>query len=274
MDGAYPNANGRTSQASAPERDDGLDGSGRWMQVRAAKASAEIVAQIRERLFDGKFRPGDFVGTERSLAVEFGVSRLTMRDALRILEANGIVEVKVGKSGGVRIAKPSPERFADALAVQLTLAGISHGEIFEAQMAVETQAVRAAAKCASDADLALLTAQLERLQAAKSDDRAFVRESLEFHTAIVRASGNRALIAQFQALRHLTWRVILPLHSSTRAAQVVARQAKVLAALRRRQGEEAAALVVEHLQAVISAHSQATAQEASGQPAAISAVAG
>ena len=112
MDGAYAS----TIPATAPMREDGHEGSGRWMQVRVAKASAEIVAQIRERLFDGKFRPGDFVGTERTLAVEFGVSRLTMRDALRILEANGIVEVKVGKSGGVRIAQPSPERFADALA--------------------------------------------------------------------------------------------------------------------------------------------------------------
>lgn len=251
MDGAYAS----TIPATAPMREDGHEGSGRWMQVRAAKASAEIVAQIRERLFDGKFRPGDFVGTERTLAVEFGVSRLTMRDALRILEANGIVEVKVGKSGGVRIAQPSPERFADALAVQLTIAGISHAEIFEAQMAVETQAVRAAARVATDDDLLHLEAQLERLRAVHTDDRAFVRESLEFHTAIVRASGNRALIAQFQALRHLTWRVILPLHSSERAAQVIARHSKVLAALRRRHGEDAAALVVEHLQAVIAAHS-------------------
>jgi len=251
MDGAYAS----TIPANAPTREDGHEGSGRWMQVRAAKASAEIVAQIRERLFDGKFKPGDFVGTERTLAVEFGISRLTMRDALRILEANGIVEVKVGKSGGVRIAKPSFERFADALAVQLTLAGISHAEIFEAQMAVETQAVRAAARSASEADLLLLEEQLAKLQAVSGDDRAFVRESLEFHTAIVRASGNRALIAQFQALRHLTWRVILPLHSSAKAAQVIARHAKILSALRRRKGEEAAALVAEHLQAVIAAHS-------------------
>ncbi len=243
--------------ATLPDREDGPEGSGRWMQVRTAKASAEIVAQIRERLFDGKFKPGDFVGTERSLAAEFGISRLTIRDALRILEANGIVEVKVGKSGGVRIAPPSFERFSDALAVQLKLAGISHAEIFEAQMAVETQAVRAAARLASEADLIALEAQLARLQAASGDDRAFVRESLEFHTAIVRASANRALIAQFQALRHLTWRVILPLHSAAKSAQVIDRHTRVLAALRRRQGEEAAALVAEHLQAVIAAHSTA-----------------
>lgn len=239
-------------------REAGPDGSGRWMQVRATKASSEIVAQIRERLFEGKLRPGDFVGTERSLAVEFGVSRLTMRDALRILEANGIVEVRVGKSGGVRIAQPSAERFADALAVQLTLSGISHTEIFEAQMAVETQAARAAVRCAVEADFELLEEQLRRLSAAQKDAVAFVRESLEFHTAIVRASRNRALIAQFQALRHLTWRVILPLHSPAKSAQVLARHARTLSALRRRNGDEAAEIVAEHLRAVIAAHAAAS----------------
>ena len=230
------------------------EGSGRWMQVRFSTASAEIVAQIRERLFDGLLRPGDFVGTERTLATEFGVSRLTMRDALRILEANGIVEVKVGKSGGVRVAQPKPERFADALAVQLTLAGISHTEVFEAQMAVETQAVRIAAVVAEPADFAQLEEQLQRLRAAADDDHAFVRESLEFHAGMIRASRNRALIAQFQALRHLTWRAILPHHSRNRSAQVVARHGQALAALRARDGEKAAALVAQHLRAVIAAH--------------------
>ncbi len=233
-----------------------LEGSGRWLQVRFATASAEIVAQIRERLFDGQLKPGDFIGAERSLASEFGVSRLTMRDALRILEANGIVEVKVGKSGGVRVAQPRAERFADALAVQLRLAGISHTELFEAQMAVETQAVRTAAATAREEDFDRLETQLQRLRAAAGDDRAFVRESLEFHTALVSASGNRAMIAQFQALRHLTWRAILPHHSQKLSKQVIDRHAKVLAAMRKRDGEKAAALVADHLHTVIAVHSK------------------
>lgn len=242
------------------------EGSGRWMQIRFSTASAEIVAQIRERLFDGQLKPGDFVGTERTLAVEFGVSRLTMRDALRILEANGIVEVKVGKSGGVRVAQPRPDRFADALAVQFALSGITHSEIFEAQMAVETQAVRAAARVMETDDFQALEDQLSRLRDAASDDHAFVRESLEFHTAIIRASRNRALIAQFQALRHLTWRAILPQHSSSRAAQIIKRHARVLAALRERDAESAAALVAEHLRAVIAAHgSQGAPPKAGGE---------
>lgn len=227
----------------------------RWMQVRSLTASGEIVAQIRERLFAGTLKPGDFLGTERKLGVEFGVSRLTMRDALRILEANGIVEVKVGKGGGVRVAKPNPERFAEALAVQLRLAGISAREIFDAQMGVEMRAVQLAAQRRDEQDMAALQEQLTHVRAAAADARAFVRESLEFHMCAVRASGNRALVAQFQALRHLSHDAISATHSSARAMQVIVKHERLVAAIMRGDGDGASAMVAEHMGDVIRASS-------------------
>lgn len=229
--------------------------SARWMQVRSLTASGEIVAQIRERLFTGAFKPGDFLGTERKLCVEFGVSRLTMRDALRILEANGIVEVKVGKGGGVRVAQPNAERFAEALAVQLRLAGISAREIFDAQMGVEMRAVHLAAERRDAQDIAALQAQLEKVCAALGDAKTFVRESLEFHMCAVRASGNRALVAQFQALRHLSHDAIAATHSSARTKQVIVKHRRLAAAIARGDGIAASAMVAEHISDVIRASS-------------------
>jgi GntR family transcriptional repressor for pyruvate dehydrogenase complex len=230
------------------------EGSGRWMQVRASTASAEIVMQIRQRLFDGALRPGDFVGTEGSLSLAFGVSRITIRDALRILEANGIVEVKVGKSGGVRVAHPNPERFADALAVQLVLEGISHKEILDAQMGAEARAAQLAAEQATEEDLAQLESQLARCRAFVEDPEGFVRESLEFHLRLVRASHNRALIAQFLALRHLSWNVIVRGSSPARSRKVLARHGRLLAAIRRRDAGEASELVMAHFTQMIARH--------------------
>ncbi|HEY8579287.1 MAG TPA: FCD domain-containing protein, partial [Beijerinckiaceae bacterium] len=230
----------------------GGEGSGRWMQVRASTASAEIVMQIRQRLFDGALRPGDFIGTEGTLSAAFGVSRITIRDALRILEANGIVEVKVGKSGGVRVASPNPERFADALAVQLVLAGISHKEILDAQMGAEARAAQLAAEQATAEDIAALEAQLARARAFVEDPEGFVRESLDFHLELVRASHNRALIAQFLALRHLSWNVIVRGSSPERSRKVLARHAKLLAAIKRRDAAEASALVTAHFSQMIA----------------------
>lgn len=224
---------------------------GTWKQIRPTKASSEIVAQVRNRLFAGKLLPGAFLGTERGLAVEFGVSRLTMRDALRILEASGIVEVKVGKSGGVRIAEASADRFADALAIQLMLEGISPAEIFEAQIAIEAQAVQLAASRASAEDISALETQLQRVRDASSDADAFVRESLEFHMCAVQASHNRALIAQFQSLRHLSWRTLARLHAPERAGPVIARHEILLQAIASKNAPLAEATVTTHLRSVI-----------------------
>ena len=241
-------------------------GSGRWLQVRMSTASAEIVGQIRQRLFDGKLKPGDFIGTEGSLSAEFGVSRITLRDALRILEANGIVEVKVGKAGGVRVAHPSPERFADALAVQLMLAGISETEIFDAQMGAEVRAVQLAARSATREDIIALEAQLARCVDAVDDAEGFVRESLAFHLGLVRASHNRALLAQFQALRHLSWRAIARTSNPVRSRRVLERHRSVLDAVKQHDADRAAALIGEHFQQIIDSHAALRAEELAGAP--------
>jgi len=225
----------------------------RWLQVRSTTASAEIVAQIRNRLFSQAFKPGDFLGTERGLCAEFGVARLTMRDALRVLEANGIITVKVGKGGGVRVAAPNPERVAEMLAIQLRLAGISHREIFDAQMGVEMRAVQLAAELGDEAALAAIERQLEIVRAAAPHAEDFVQASLEFHLCVIRASGNRALIAQFQALRHLSHAAIAQTHSTQRAKQVIAKHSRLLAALRARDPAAAAAIVAGHMGDVIRA---------------------
>ncbi|RPJ64734.1 MAG: FadR family transcriptional regulator, partial [Acidobacteria bacterium] len=98
---------------------------------------SRIVAQVREALFAKDLRPGDFLGTEKDLAERFGVSRIVARDALRTLQALGIAEIKMGKGGGARVARGNPRLFAEVLAVQLDLTGVSAAEIMDAQRAIE-----------------------------------------------------------------------------------------------------------------------------------------
>jgi GntR family transcriptional regulator, transcriptional repressor for pyruvate dehydrogenase complex len=92
---------------------------------RSSSLSAQIVAWVRDALFAKKLKPGDFLGTEKDLAARFDASRIVARDALRTLEALGIVEIRMGKGGGARIAQGNPRLFAEALAVQLDLTGVS-----------------------------------------------------------------------------------------------------------------------------------------------------
>src|SRR5215467_12156960 len=140
-------------------------GERRVIPFRSATLSTQIVAQVREALFAKELRPGDFLGTEKHLAERFGVSRIVARDALRTLEAQGIVDIKVGSGGGARIAQGNARLFAEALAVQLDLTGVSVGEIMDAQHAIECRAAELAAVNSTAQDharLCELIAEAER----------------------------------------------------------------------------------------------------------------
>src|SRR5579872_1472698 len=99
---------------------------------RAATLSARMVAEVRDALMERRLRPGDFLGTEKDLAAQAGVSRIVARDALKTLAAMGVVEIRMGARGGARIARGNPRLFAEALAVQLELAGVDAAEILDA----------------------------------------------------------------------------------------------------------------------------------------------
>ena len=170
-----------------------------------ATLSSRIVEDVCAALFDKRLAPGDFLGTEKDIAERAGASRIVARDALRTLQALGVVEIKVGAGGGARIAEGNPRLFSEALAVQLSLAGISVREMMDAQRAIETTAAELAAENADPEDLDTLRALLAEHEAVIEDGAAYTRSCMRFHLAIAEASKNRVLIAQLLSLQHVSW---------------------------------------------------------------------
>src|SRR5512146_2066967 len=148
---------------------------------RSSSLSAQIVGHVRDALFAKQLKPGDFLGTEKDLAARHGVSRIVARDALRTLEALGIVEIRMGKGGGARVARGNPRLFAEALAVQLDLTGVSASEIMDAQRAIETLGCELAAENATKEDIARLRLLLKQAENVIDDLDAFTRLSRDFH---------------------------------------------------------------------------------------------
>lgn len=172
---------------------------------RSDSLASQVVAEIRDWLFAGRLGPGDFLGTEKELAARFGVSRIVARDALRTLEALGIAQIKMGKGGGARIAAGNPGLFAEALAVQLYLTGVSAAEIMDAQRAAECMAAELAAEHATARDHARLEQLLADAAAKSADTAAFTRSCRDFHMAIAEASRNRVLVVQLASLQYVSW---------------------------------------------------------------------
>src|SRR5215469_656385 len=142
---------------------------------RSATLSADLVDEIRTALFEQRLKPGDHLGGEKDIAARAGASRIVARDALRTLEALGIVEIKVGAGGGARIAQGNPRLFAEALAVQLDLTGVTAGEIMDAQRAIESLTAELAALHGTAADHARLHALNAETERAITDVAAFTR---------------------------------------------------------------------------------------------------
>jgi DNA-binding FadR family transcriptional regulator len=219
-----------------------------WRPARSTTAAGQIVAHIRDALFDGRLKPGDVLGSEKTLINEFKVSRTTVRDALRALETMGIVDIKAGARGGARIAAANPDRFAEALAVQLRLVGVAERDMIDAQLGVEVMAAELAALRATEDDVERLEAVLDRAAALADDAVAFTEASLAFHLGVVEASRNRAIVVQFKALRELIWRAYVPHTTPVVAARVLANHRALLDAIRAGDAAAARAGMSRHLE--------------------------
>jgi GntR family transcriptional regulator, transcriptional repressor for pyruvate dehydrogenase complex len=180
-----------------------------WDQVRAESLSAQIVSQVRSALFQRELRPGDFLGTEASLAERFGVSRMASRDALRSLAASGIVTVKQGAKGGAWISQGAVDHLGDALAIQMTLLNVTTGDVMELQTGMEAVAAELAAERATDEEIAALKTHLAALVAASDSPKKYASLAFDLHEHVVLMAANEALLAQFRGVRQLMEPVIV-----------------------------------------------------------------
>ncbi len=234
-----------------------------WTAVAGETLSARITDQIRAALFSGQIKAGDRLGSENELAERFGVSRMAARDALRALAATGIVEVRVGAKGGIFIAESNPDRFADALAIQLKLIGLTLEELFDAQIAIEVTSAELAAQRATEGDLEKLREHVRELQALgqsglrRSDAFKFTAASMRFHEALVEAAHNRALAAQFKALRFVLEPIYVTTITNEVAGRVIASHKSLLACIETRDADGARTHMQRRL-AAIRAHHLAT----------------
>ena len=198
-----------------------------WTEIGASTLSGQLVERIRSALMSGAIGSGDYLGTEASLAGQFGVSRTVVREALRMLGAFGVIEVRTGRGGGVWVAPGNASLLVNALAIQLKLIGISQHEMLDMQAAIEVKAAELAAQRRNADDLVRLRGIIADLLQMENQPDRFTARSMDFHMAVVEASHNRGLAAQFSALRQL----LLPAYSAHTDARIARAAVKAHRAL-------------------------------------------
>lgn len=166
--------------------------------MRRPSRTEETFDRLLDAIIQGTIAAGEPLPPEGDLAVEFGVSRLTLREAVRLLQAQGvIVQVRGSRH---RIARVEEWTGMDAVVRHARSVGQrarSSLELLEVRMMIETGAAQLAATRRSDADVELLESALARMveRHAAGDVDGFVAADLEFHDVVLRAADNRILVA-------------------------------------------------------------------------------
>jgi GntR family transcriptional regulator, transcriptional repressor for pyruvate dehydrogenase complex len=172
-----------------------------FRSVSAGRASQDVLRQIKLAIRTGALRPGDRLPSERELTDRLGVSRVTVRDALRMLEAAGLIEIRVGARGGAFVTAPNADRVGGGLTHMLMMSAHSDEDITEVRQILELGTIPLVVARAESRDLAELEEIVERSEAALQAGTYGVALSAEFHTRLARAAHNRAITLLVDAFR-------------------------------------------------------------------------
>jgi GntR family transcriptional repressor for pyruvate dehydrogenase complex len=168
---------------------------------RVRKAYEQVADQLRELVMTGELAPGERLPNEALLARDFGVSRATIREALRVLAAQNLLRTAKGAGGGSYVTVPSVRNISDFLRSNINLLtgnrDVTLEELIEARILLEVPAARLAAKRRGEGDVERLRAAIP-LEAMQLDTQEeFVRNS-EFHTTVIECSRNTLLFIAVQ----------------------------------------------------------------------------
>jgi DNA-binding FadR family transcriptional regulator len=178
------------------------------MVLRRETLSEQLTHHLLNSIQDQGLQPGAMLSSEAMLAKEFGVSRHVVREALRSLEARGIIEVANGKGA---IIKPFSSSLMRAFLGQaMRFRPETLIELLEVRRGLEIQSITLAAQRRSDDDLARMTEVLSMMRQCLHDGEAITKLDADLHLLIARASGNSMLCHLIESIRE-------PLQDSIRA---------------------------------------------------------
>ena len=164
-----------------------MDGQG------AAKLSEKVAALIRQKIADGVIKDGEDLGSEATLIEQYSASRPSIREALRILEAEGLLQIVRG-ARSVKVRAPQVDLPARYMALLLRTQGATVADAYHCRTLIEPAIVKEVANNASDKAPIILNNIIRRENEAllMNDFDAIVRYSNEFHAALIALSGNKS----------------------------------------------------------------------------------
>ena len=219
--------------------------------IRTPRAFEEVNAQLRRRVIHGHLKPGDRLPAERDLAARLGVSRNTVREALRGLEMAGVLRLQKGSQGGAFVVAPNGDSVATALHDMFQLGSVTPEQLTEARVLMTESVVRLACERITDAEIDELERNVEdSFRASEATDYpGRSRINLEFHKILARATRNPVFVAMMNGLIAVMQHFVDTL-GPPRGNVVFASRRRFIAHLRARDPERAIAEMAQFLRGV------------------------
>jgi DNA-binding FadR family transcriptional regulator len=212
----------------------------------------EILVQLQGAFTRGELSPGDRLPAERELADQFGASRTSVREALRVLEALGVVQVKPGADNGAFLLAEPGRAFRDLLAYQLALREIDIASLVEFRIVIESWAARTAAERASDAAFDRMEELIGLMKQAPLSYAGFHDYDANWHLEIARSTQNDLFALALEGARTTIERVMVGavagmVNWEVMRERLIAEHEAILAALRARDAVLASDLMTAHI---------------------------
>jgi DNA-binding FadR family transcriptional regulator len=224
-----------------------------FQPVQPVRAYERIVQQIEDAILRGDLRPGERLPSERDLVQQFSVSRSSVREALRVLQSNGMVRSRAGDPAGAEVLPFSPATLQKSMTTLARVSELTLAELIQFRMLLDGSANLLAARLRTGEQLAEMDAAMEVMRAAATRDyEEFSRADVAFHDAVARASGNRLVQVCNQVVRSVVLTLIedkiaRATDRTALMAESIAHHAEVLDAVRLGDGPAAARLARQNL---------------------------
>jgi len=216
----------------------------RWKR----KASELVAEDIANHIIAEDIPEGTVLTSEKDMIESYGVGRNTVREALRLLEARGVITIKTGPGGGPVVRRPRNDDLSESLTLILQFANASLADVLKAREALEPVLAQLAAKDINNEQLDELEQTIHAMRNNIDDHNIFLKQNRIFHNLIAHASGTIVLRVFVDTLVSLAGGGAVNIrHSERRRHAVIAAHQQIIDALRKHDGEAAAASMRDHL---------------------------
>lgn len=158
-------------------------------RIQSSRLYEQLANQIRQQIMDGALKQGDWLPTEREMSEQYGVSRTVVREAVKALAQQGLVEVQHGR--GTLISYETTRAVKKSLDLMMSLGGLGEwSDLLEIREILEPRLAALAAVRARETDIAKMREAVEKMDDAIGDAEIFSDADLDFHMALAEATGN------------------------------------------------------------------------------------